>query len=196
MIHATGSTCVATNAVWVFFLKSLFFTSKSIKIIFYLRGLPWMHDLTILLSHELISQELHSLSHTSPLVLAVILKTLITTWSYTPVSIIPVPKFTVICFFLWDLHFLRVVFHWPLYPLRLCQCFRNVSAQYIFVKWSNKPVDTTTSTSSTERSITCLKYCAWGWPYGMVFRYVEESKWEIVLAVFANIQSPSFSIQL
>lgn len=35
-----------------------------------------------------------------------------------------------------------------------------------------------------------------------MLRYVEESKWEIVLAlfaslaVFANIQSPSFSIQL
>lgn len=29
----------------------------------------------------------------------------------------------IICLFLWDLHFLRVVFHWPLYPLRLKQCF-------------------------------------------------------------------------
>lgn len=29
-----------------------------------------------------------------------------------------------------------------------------------------------------------------------MLRYMEESKWEIVLAVFANIQSPSFSIQL
>ena len=37
---------------------------------------------------------------------------------------------------------------------------RYVSAQYIFVKCSNKPVDTTTSTSSTERSITCLNYCS------------------------------------
>lgn len=37
---------------------------------------------------------------------------------------------------------------------------RNLSTQYIFVKWSNKLVDTTTSTSSIERSITCLNYCS------------------------------------
>ena len=95
-------------------------TQNSVQIIFYLRGLPWMHDLTI--PHCLTwttSQELHSLSHTSPWFCCYPQNIYYYRKLHCSLSV----HHCIICLFLWDLHFLRVVFHWPLYPLRLKQCF-------------------------------------------------------------------------
>ena len=155
---------------------------NSIQMVFYPRDLPWMHDLTI--PHCLTWTSSGASLTVSHFPLALLL-------SSKHLSL-PEATLFIVCSTLYYLSFplgftllessVSLTTVSPMSKAML----RNLSAQYIFVKWSNKPDDTSTSTSSTERSITCLNHCSRRLAICML-RYVEGSKWEIVLAVFASL---------